>query len=514
MGHTVIPRQETTLPHAFTVGTLHGPATGAWNMDTGVSSHLNASVTNLNDVFNTCIYPPDSVVTGILFLSIAIFVRDNNCTIEFDEFGFSIKHFITRWLLLQCDSTGALYPVMVPSSIPHAFLQGETSRTLSCLPAWQKHVRLHFVSSYTVVTAWGYYSLGCVDFTHSESLEFQILYRVSESLFTCDRGGEFDNRNLHKLFADNVIQFRFSCPKTSQQNGKSERMTIGFYEPFGVYVTLTSIILANLNLAPRPSSSCISLHFLDDSPDIIPQSIPIISPQTASSNNIPLDNILETTNPTPVIRDVAQPPTTPQPAVAHYDQAQPPTLPHLPIVARPHNTTQDHQDPSQNHTPAAHNQGSTTITLSNPAVQTNNPNPASVHPMVTHFRVRTNRPPQRLNLHVSSVSPLPKYYHDAFSDPNWQNAMRDEYNALIKNRTWILVPRPTDTNIVRCMWLFIYKYLADGTLGRYKVRLVENGSTQLEGADIGRFISLMSRMLSYMSLYGLKQAPRDSRVGF
>nr|GEV51571.1 ribonuclease H-like domain-containing protein [Tanacetum cinerariifolium] len=36
--------------------------------------------------------------------------------------------------------------------------------------------------------------------------------------FQCDHGGEFDNRHFHKLFADNGIQFHFSCPKTSQQN--------------------------------------------------------------------------------------------------------------------------------------------------------------------------------------------------------------------------------------------------------------------------------------------------------
>nr|GEV40126.1 ribonuclease H-like domain-containing protein [Tanacetum cinerariifolium] len=121
-----------------------------------------------------------------------------------------------------------------------------------------------------------------------------------------------------------------------------------------------------------------------------------------------------------------------------------------------------------------------------------NPNPDSAHPMVTHFRVGTNRPTKRLNLHVSYVSPLPKSYRGVFSDPNWQNAMRDEYNALIKNRTWVLVPRPTDTNIVRCMWLFRHKFLADGTLSRYKARLVANGSTQLEGVDVGEtFISVV-----------------------
>ncbi|GKA59599.1 ribonuclease H-like domain-containing protein [Tanacetum coccineum] len=106
--------------------------------------------------------------------------------------------------------------------------------------------------------------------------------------------------------------------------------------------------------------------------------------------------------------------------------------------------------------------------------------------MVMHFsvlRIGTNRPTRCLNLHVSLVSPLPKSYRGVFRDPNWQNAMRDEYHSLIKNKTWTLVPRPPDTNIVRCMWLFCHKYLADGTLSRYKAHLMANDSIQLEGVD-------------------------------
>nr|GEU40288.1 copia protein [Tanacetum cinerariifolium]GEU87051.1 copia protein [Tanacetum cinerariifolium] len=57
---------------------------------------------------------------------------------------------------------------------------------------------------------------------------------------------------------------------------------------------------------------------------------------------------------------------------------------------------------------------------------------------------------------------------------------QNEHNALINNNTWILVPRPTDANILRCMWLFRHKFLADGTLSRYEARLVANGSTQIE----------------------------------
>ncbi|GKG15609.1 ribonuclease H-like domain-containing protein, partial [Tanacetum coccineum] len=109
--------------------------------------------------------------------------------------------------------------------------------------------------------------------------------------------------------------------------------------------------------------------------------------------------------------------------------------------------------------------------------------------MVICFCVGTNHPTERLNLHVSSASPLPKSYRDAFNDPNWKNAMRDEYTTLIKNRIWVLVPRPTDTNVVHCMWIFLHKYLADGTLIRYKARLVANGGTQLEGVDVDETFS-------------------------
>nr|GEV83022.1 ribonuclease H-like domain-containing protein [Tanacetum cinerariifolium] len=99
-----------------------------------------------------------------------------------------------------------------------------------------------------------------------------------------------------------------------------------------------------------------------------------------------------------------------------------------------------------------------------------NPNPDSVHPMVTCFRVGTNRPTKRLNLHVSSVSPLPKSYRDAFNDPNWQNAMRDKYTAFIKNQTWTLEPY-----LSALKWILHY---VCGTLD-YSLQLFSYSTTDL-----------------------------------
>ncbi|GJZ83167.1 ribonuclease H-like domain-containing protein [Tanacetum coccineum] len=148
--------------------------------------------------------------------------------------------------------------------------------------------------------------------------------------------------------------------------------------------------------------------------------------------------------------------------------------------------------------------------------------------MVTRFLVGTNRPIERLTLHVSSVSPLHRSYREAFNDVNWHSSMRDEYNALIKNSTWTLVPRPPDVNVVWCMWLFRKKYLADGTLSRYKARLMVNGSTQLEGVDVDETLARLLKSgpsplgfwdsthpdyvcLLQRSLYRLKQAPRGRK---
>ncbi|GJZ64079.1 ribonuclease H-like domain-containing protein [Tanacetum coccineum] len=76
----------------------------------------------------------------------------------------------------------------------------------------------------------------------------------------------------------------------------------------------------------------------------------------------------------------------------------------------------------------------------------------------------TRNTTQRLNLHVSHISPIPKSPSLALSDPYWRDAIFDEYNALIKNDTWVLIPRPFVSNIVRSLWLFWHKFHADGSL--------------------------------------------------
>nr|GEU96689.1 ribonuclease H-like domain-containing protein [Tanacetum cinerariifolium] len=61
--------------------------------------------------------------------------------------------------------------------------------------------------------------------------------------------------------------------------------------------------------------------------------------------------------------------------------------------------------------------------------------------MVTRAKADIFKPLERMNFHVTTTSPLPRSHVHALHDSNWKEAMLDEYNALITNGTWVLVPR-------------------------------------------------------------------------
>lgn len=108
--------------------------------------------------------------------------------------------------------------------------------------------------------------------------------------------------------------------------------------------------------------------------------------------------------------------------------------------------------------------------------------------MQTRSKTGNLKPKTQISL-LTSVSPLPKSHTQALNDPNWTPAMTDEYDAFCETRTWDLVPRPVDTNIVNCMWLYKHKLDADGKPRKHRARLVANGKTQEEGVDYNETFS-------------------------
>lgn len=77
----------------------------------------------------------------------------------------------------------------------------------------------------------------------------------------------------------------------------------------------------------------------------------------------------------------------------------------------------------------------------------------------------------------------PSYHSQAKKHPNWHEAMDAEFNALLQNKTWWLVPPTPRMNIIGCKWVYQIKKKSNGSVERYKARLVTKSFNQVPGDD-------------------------------
>jgi len=98
---------------------------------------------------------------------------------------------------------------------------------------------------------------------------------------------------------------------------------------------------------------------------------------------------------------------------------------------------------------------------------------------------------------VSSI-PKPDYtlteppsYKIVAQYPQWCSTIDDEFSALQRQCTWVLVPPSPTQNLVGCKWVFKLKHNSDRSINRYKAKLVAKGFHQYYGVDFEETFSLV-----------------------
>ena len=89
---------------------------------------------------------------------------------------------------------------------------------------------------------------------------------------------------------------------------------------------------------------------------------------------------------------------------------------------------------------------------------------------------------------------IPRNIEEALLDRRWEKAVREELRALYENQTWDLVFLPQNKHIVDCRWVFAVKYKSDGTIERFKARLVARGFTQTYDIDYEETFALVAKL--------------------
>ncbi len=93
----------------------------------------------------------------------------------------------------------------------------------------------------------------------------------------------------------------------------------------------------------------------------------------------------------------------------------------------------------------------------------------------------------------------------------WECAMQEEYNPLMANNTWTLVPLLAGRKPVSCKWVFKIKQGVNGEVEGYKSKLVARGFTQTYKVDYNETFAPVAKFTSICCILALT-AFEDTKI--
>ena len=120
---------------------------------------------------------------------------------------------------------------------------------------------------------------------------------------------------------------------------------------------------------------------------------------------------------------------------------------------------------------------------------------------------RESKRPHRYSSYVVQMTQIstakPSSFEEAVKQQVWKDAMMEEYQSILKNDVWDIVPRLEGKSIVSSKWIYKIKHAADGSIAKYKARFVARGFSQKEGIDYDETFAPVARYTSIITIISL-----------
>ena len=97
----------------------------------------------------------------------------------------------------------------------------------------------------------------------------------------------------------------------------------------------------------------------------------------------------------------------------------------------------------------------------------------------------------------------PSSFKEEVQQPNWVDAMVAEYDSIVKNSAWEIVPRLVNKPTVGWIWIYKVKHVPDSSVEKYKAKFLAQGFSQIEGIYYDKTFSHVSRYSSIRSILAL-----------